>query len=299
LFMDKHKRLKNTTVSKTFFWGIVLGLLIAHFRQARLASNRDEITLLQRAGNSGFSPATAYVMQLYRDGKLSGDTSVLRNKNLFGANWQNIVLPKANLEGIILQHANLQDAYLVETNLSKANLKNANLNNADLRGAKLQSANFMQASLRKASLIGVDAKRASFFMTKMVRAKMLYAKLERVHLSEADLHAADLHGANLTNAHLWHTNLADANLKKANLSGAQLQDANLTGADLSGTRFSAATILPDAKWLRFDSERNPIYDKYWTAETDMRRYTNPEHPDFWQPDWVKKYDWVQKNYEEV
>jgi len=30
------------------------------------------------------------------------------------------------------------------------------------------------------------------------------------------------------------------------------------------------------------------FDKYWTPETDMTRYTNPEHPDFWQPEWAKE-----------
>ncbi len=33
--------------------------------------------------------------------------------------------------------------------------------------------------------------------------------------------------------------------------------------------------------------------KLWedqTPETDMSRYTDPEHPDFWQPDWAKEDD---------
>jgi hypothetical protein len=32
----------------------------------------------------------------------------------------------------------------------------------------------------------------------------------------------------------------------------------------------------------------PVYDKYWTSDTDMSRYTDPNHPDFWQPDWAKE-----------
>ena len=27
---------------------------------------------------------------------------------------------------------------------------------------------------------------------------------------------------------------------------------------------------------------------HWTPETDMSRYTDHSHPDFWQPDWLKK-----------
>lgn len=27
--------------------------------------------------------------------------------------------------------------------------------------------------------------------------------------------------------------------------------------------------------------------KTWTPDTDMTRYTDANHPDFWQPDWAK------------
>jgi hypothetical protein len=62
----------------------------------------------------------------------------------------------------------------------------------------------------------------------------------------------------------------------ADLRGTNFKAANLTGAILRNAQFSNKTILPD--------------DKKWTPETDMTRYTNPNHPDFWQPDWVQERD---------
>jgi hypothetical protein len=56
----------------------------------------------------------------------------------------------------------------------------------------------------------------------------------------------------------------------ANLESANLERANLQGADFFLATFSKETILPD--------------DKKWTPETDMARFTDPEHPQFWRSD---------------
>jgi len=47
-------------------------------------------------------------------------------------------------------------------------------------------------------------------------------------------------------------------------------------------------VLPDAQPIGKDNEGNPIYDKYWTPDTDMQRYTDPDHPEFWEPEWAKQ-----------
>jgi uncharacterized protein YjbI with pentapeptide repeats len=272
--------------------GIGIGTLISRLSQSRATKHKDdEQTLLQNAGNPGYSPAAAYVMQLYRDGRLSGENSILRAKNLMGANWQSVVLPKANLADICLRYAKLQDAHLVDADLRAADLRYADLTNAELRGAKIEQTQFMKAKLNNANLIGARARRASFFMAKARRSEMFWITLHLADLQEADLHGVQMERADLSKTLLRDTNFARANLKGANLRGARMMNANLTGANLSGTRFDETTILPDAIWLRFDTDRNPIFDKYWTPETDMTRYTNPNHPDFWQPDWVKRnYD---------
>ena len=95
-----------------------------------------------------------------------------------------------------------------------------------------------------------------------------------------NLQEADLRGANLQEAILWLANLQEANLRvaslqEANLRVANLQEANLwganlQGADLGGATFDENTMLPDGT--------------KWTPGTDMGRFTDREHPDFWRSD---------------
>lgn len=50
--------------------------------------------------------------------------------------------------------------------------------------------------------------------------------------------------------------------------------------------FDDKIILPDANDIGIYD-----YDKYYNPELgpeQMERYTNPDHPDFWQPEWVKQ-----------
>jgi hypothetical protein len=35
--------------------------------------------------------------------------------------------------------------------------------------------------------------------------------------------------------------------------------------------------------MTVNTEGEYVFDKYWTPQIDMTRYTNPEHRDFWQP----------------
>ncbi len=108
----------------------------------------------------------------------------------------------------------------------------------------------------------------------LLEANLLGTKLQGANLHEADLELAQLRVANLQGAGLKKTNLRGANLWAAKLQGATLWDANLRGAKLKGADLDSSTMLPNFTM--------------WTPETDMSRYTDPEHPDFWQPDWVKE-----------
>jgi hypothetical protein len=84
-------------------------------------------------------------------------------------------------------------------------------------------------------------------------------------------------GADLGCVNLNDANLRTANLRGTNLQGADLSGANLQGAHLTDAIFDEDTILPDAE---YDSG---IYPSYWTPDTDMARFTDPDHPDFWDP----------------
>ena len=137
----------------------------------------------------------------------------------------------------------LHNGSLQEKNLSKANLQGVDLSNADLKGALLITANLEGTDLSGANLHG-----AYLFM--------------------ADLQGADLAGADLQEANLLWANLKEANLSGAGLSKTNLLRADLERADLSMASFDKDTTLPDGA--------------KWTPDTDMGRFTDPEHPNFWR-----------------
>jgi hypothetical protein len=59
-------------------------------------------------------------------------------------------------------------------------------------------------------------------------------------------------------------------LPYANLQGANLSYANLQGAVLEDAELNETTILPDGT--------------QWTPDTDLKRFTDPKHPNFWRSD---------------
>ncbi len=83
------------------------------------------------------------------------------------------------------------------------------------------------------------------------------------NLREADLHAAYLRGASFENVILTGANLSNTNLLGTIFTGADLSQAQLTGAS-----YDDKTVLPDGQ--------------FWTPDTDMARFTDPAHPDFWR-----------------
>lgn len=236
---------------------------------------------------------------------------------LFSANLERAYLKEANLGQANLEYANLKQADLNETNLERAslyrvNLREANLDSANLTDANLRDAIMERASLYSANLQGADLRSANLAEGKLwnadLRGAILYnanlrgtnlmdANLEKAYLEEANLTGANLRGANLGRAYLglanlegadfWSADFAETVFWNANLAGADLRKANLAGAKLDNAKFDETTLLPDARHTGFDDKNKPIYDKYWVSDTDMTRYTDSEHPHFWQPDWMK------------
>ncbi|MDX2141374.1 MAG: pentapeptide repeat-containing protein [Chloroflexota bacterium] len=142
-----------------------------------------------------------------------------------------------------------------------------------LTDGSLNRLNLNEAEMPKAELSGADLKGVS-----LVNANLAFALLDRSDLTEADLSgsllaSANLSYANLSNAELWNVDLTNANLTGADLSGAKLGRAKLHGARLDKAKFSSRTILPDAQDIGDFLE--PVHDKYWSPDVDMRIYTNP------------------------
>ncbi len=104
------------------------------------------------------------------------------------------------------------------------------------------------------------------------RAKLTGAALWRADLEGSNFYKAELIGANIYRADLRNTNLAFADLSGADLICADLRGANLQGAVLEHIKWyhsnQGSAILPDG------SE--------WTPQTDISRFTNPDHPQFWR-----------------
>jgi hypothetical protein len=114
-----------------------------------------------------------------------------------------------------------------------------------LKGANLVSANLPGVYLRIANLKGTD-------------------------LRNANLRGAQLEEANLQSSISRRINLRDARLAFAQLQAADLKDAELQDAKLFETEFSQETILPDGN--------------LWTSDTDLTRFTDPKHVNFWRSD---------------
>jgi hypothetical protein len=129
----------------------------------------------------------------------------------------------------------------------------ATLHGANLRWANLQGVNLEGASLQEANLWEVN--------------------LDGAFLVRADLRGADLRAVNLQGALMMGVNLRGALLDEANLQGARLDDITVYGPggpQTVETGFDGDTTLPDGS--------------HWTPGTDMRRFTDPSHPDFWRSD---------------
>ena len=178
-------------------------------------------------------------------------------------NWQGAWLVSVDLEGIAIHEGNLQSVQIVGSNL-----KGAFLDGTDFRGAHLRNSELQGASLQWADLRG---EKTILWAAKMQGAKMWEAKMQK-----ADLTVADLRQAEMVRVDLEEANLAGADLRGAHLQGANLKNAELVETTMGRTeaKFDETTYyLPD--------------NTLWTPETDMKRFTDPDHPNFWRSDKLK------------
>jgi uncharacterized protein YjbI with pentapeptide repeats len=137
----------------------------------------------------------------------------------------------------------------------------------------------LRTCLEPAVAEGVDLSGVDLGYANLLGAILSGARLEGAFMRGAHLEEADLWNANLQEAYLGMANLEAVSLVEANLQGANLHWANLRGADLSranlvdahltAVMFSDYTLFPDGS--------------AWTPGTDTDRFTDPEHPDFWDP----------------
>lgn len=196
--------------------------------------------------------------------------------------WRQDKLEEKRIKEELLWQAKSQSNEIAKSAIDRIRHKgwltgdNGLLKGADLHDAKLVNANLYEANLEGANL--------------------LRANLKYTNLSESDLTSAVSYGANLTNADLRGAKLEDALLAGANLTNVKLNRANLNNSDLRGAILIGAdlqnaklndVIWKDADFLK-DINDNPAIailpdGTKSTENPDTTRFTDPEHPDFWQP----------------
>lgn len=153
-----------------------------------------------------------------------------------------------NVGGVELRQCNLQGSDLNNAKLKNADLEYAQLQHADLIGANLIGASLYGANLSKAQLIGTYLQGATLWYATLQGAKLLFADLKGVDLRETFLQGTNFEGANLEGAKLTNPK--------------QVSDRHIG--------FDEHTIMPDGS--------------AWTLETDLARFTDCEHPNFWRSD---------------
>lgn len=82
------------------------------------------------------------------------------------------------------------------------------------------------------------------------------------------LKRAYLGGGNFQNVTLGEIDFMGSSFMYADLRGADFTEANLKWVDFSFATFDETTILPDGS--------------RWTSTSDLKRFTNPEHPLYWR-----------------
>jgi uncharacterized protein YjbI with pentapeptide repeats len=234
------------------FLTFILIELVVGGRKERVAEertlNREKVNLIQslRTGNKRTVKVT--LERLRENGWLTDGS--LRGASLVGADLKQVDLNRADLQGCILRNSDLQEAILTEANLPFIDLEGANLKGANLRAAKLYGVN-------------------------LYRTILDYADMSAANLGLISFYDASLSGANLTNTDLKGKLLVDSDLTGTILKGADLEGAKLGVYDsrfpeLLPPLMDEDTVLPDGS--------------NWTSETDMARFTDPKHPNFWRSD---------------
>ncbi len=266
-------------------------LVLNWFAERRAIRLRKQELFLQ-LGSQSNDFALEAKRQLEMEGWLE---EALAHKKFLLAGWQGILLwktdltnaqlPLANLTGAILEHsnltnANLSGAKLVGAKLWEVTLRNAELHDADLSGAELWGADLRKSTLAQANFTSAELWNADLTEANLKSAILTNANLATANLTKANLTFAYLKGTDLTSANLSDTDLTGVNLTyselfEANLTNANFADTDLTGADMENTvlkdaRFNQRTKLPDGS--------------RWVDCTDVLRFTDRDHPQFWRSD---------------
>ena len=156
--------------------------------------------------------------------------------------------------------------------------ENGALKGADLSNAKLQGVDLHEANLQGTSLAWADLRDANLWGANLGKSLLQEANLQGSNLLSANLQKADLQEAKLQGADFRATQLQRAKLLIAEMQGVDLTMANLQGARLGWN--SPPGRLDAVFPAELDKSTKLPDGSLWTPETDIRRFTDPAHPDF-------------------
>jgi hypothetical protein len=128
---------------------------------------------------------------------------------------------------------------------------NANLDGIGFSDGDFQETHFVFSSLND----------TRFFDCNFEKAFICATGLKGGYISRCNFRQATLVLVDLENTILTANVLAGADLSHANLKGVTFREGNM---------ISGKTIMPDGT--------------NWSSNMDMRRFTDPEHPNFWRSD---------------
>jgi uncharacterized protein YjbI with pentapeptide repeats len=148
----------------------------------------------------------------------------LRRRDLNGAVFDLVVMPKADLEHAKLQGASFFRAHLQGASFLRANLEGANFERDELEGATLSEAKLQGASLEGANLQGSSLEGAQLHSARLSEAKLQGATLKDAKLLGANLRAAELQGAVFLSADMTASQLQSAFVWRADFTDSTLHN---------------------------------------------------------------------------
>lgn len=104
------------------------------------------------------------------------------------------------------------------------------------------------------------------------------ANLANANLREFDFRGSILDRADLSDTDLSATNFRRSGLRSVNFKNAYMVGTALLGADLSHANLEGATLVE----VHFDNDTILPDGSSWTRDTDMARFCDPNHSDFWR-----------------
>lgn len=140
----------------------------------------------------------------------------------------------------------------------------ANFTDARIFGTSFEYAHFMAVIFTKAWI----AQDTSFRACGFVDTRFTDGIIHQVDFRVARFTRCQFDDATVGNCTFDHVHFEKVSFDRANLIGCSFFDARFIFCTFDGA------TLPDGT--------------LWNDSTDMTRFTDPSHPEFWEPDWVKE-----------